>query len=187
MPRDQLRDPETGLLITKRQLGNRLRRSVGESKKRRQRDVELYLKHVIQKPLKQWDLEELARGRPRNKNGGFTAGPRITFLSEEIATEVKRRTRTQGLDRIRQHLPIAIQTMADLLDDGDPRIRFLAAKFIIEYTVGEPPSEAERGGTNNALQGMLASALVLPSGLSAHPTIMGEVVEDDDGDSGRSD
>lgn len=159
------------------QIKKRLSRSVERSSIRHKRDLDLYMKYVVKKPLKEWDLEELAHGKPRNRNGGFSHGPRLSLIDDQVAAEIKRRTRSKGLDEMRRHLPQAIQVMADLMTDEDPRIRFLAAKFIIEYGVGDPPSENERG-SSSVLQGLLASALVLPSGLKAHPTIMGEVVEE---------
>ena len=55
--------------LTKPSLGirNRLRRG-----KNREEDIALYAEHSHYfKPVHDWDMEELAHGRPRGKTGGF--------------------------------------------------------------------------------------------------------------------
>jgi hypothetical protein len=134
------------------------------------------------KPLAEWDLEELSRGRPRNRGGGFQ-GSTPKWLAQAVQEEISRRYKQKAIIELSKHFPKALKVLIGLLDEEDPGIRLKACQLLIEYTVGKPNSKLEVTADSKAA-GMLASALVLPGGRPAHPvtgeTIEGEWTEKDD-------
>jgi hypothetical protein len=133
------------------------------------------------KPFEQWDYEELARGRPRAKNGSF-AGATPAWVTPQVAAESRRRLRERAFSEIAAHVGAAVQVMRSIMDDPDEdsRVRLDAAKFIIEQVVGKArvPLDID---TSDKVKAMLASALILPSGEAAHPVIDGDFSEEDNG------
>lgn len=145
---------------------------------------------MIHKPVSEWDLEELARGKPRAKDGSFK-GVKPSWISNKVAEEAKRRLKEETIGQLSSHVGMALKVVKDLMDntelddDGYPivdnRLKLDAAKFIVEHTIGKPRQrvDIEAGDT---LQDMLAHVLVNPDGTPAHPIIEGEVVEYEDED-----
>jgi hypothetical protein len=144
-------------------------------------DFQMYVESGAIKPLDEWDLEELAHGYPRNKNGRFS-GVVPKWAYGPVRAECRKRLKTKALDMVAEQLNHAIRVLVDLLDDEDSRIRLQAATLIMEYCVGKPTAKVEMEGSP-ALQAMLAHALVLPSGQPDYnPVIEGEVVDEEDDD-----
>lgn len=154
-------------------------------------DIDLLYK----KPVSEWDLEELARGRPRAKNGTFQGGkPR--WVSPKIAEEAKRRLKEETMGQLSEHVGFALRVVKDLMtntdlgEDGYPivdnRLKLDAAKFVVEHVIGKPRQrvDVEAGDT---LQEMLANVLVNPDGSPAHPIIEGEVLAYGDEDPDEAD
>jgi hypothetical protein len=157
-------------------------------------DLDMYLEDVYQKPIEEWDLQELARGRPRSKDGTFK-GRTPAWLSPAVTKEAKRRLLEHTFGELAGHVDQAVKAIGDLItsdevdDNGKPlvdaRTRLEAAKFVIENLIGKPKAiiEVEAG---EAVRQFLAGALVLDDGSPAHPVIDGqfevddEEVEDDD-------
>jgi hypothetical protein len=132
------------------------------------------------KPVEEWDLEELARGKPRNEDGSFS-GARPKWITPLIKEEVQKRMREETLLQFDVQAANAVRVLVAFLgNDEEPRLRFEAAKLILEYVVGKPEQKVKFEG-NVKLEAMLAEAIVLPDGEEAHPMILpGEIVEDDD-------
>lgn len=150
---------------------------------------------LIGKPMEEWDLEELARGRPRDKNGNFTGvAPKwITRGMHEKSIELfKEMMRTD----MRSHTVRAMEVLRDILDNDDydekgkpvvaAGVKADTAKFLIEHLLGKPtqPIEAD---ISIKLQGILGSVLVQPSELhngyapaSSHRVLEGEIVEEEE-------
>lgn len=129
------------------------------------------------KPLEEWDLEELANGRPRNAQGSFV-GPKPRWMTAKIREEVQRRLREETLLQFDRQAGTAVRVLADFLgNDTEPRLRFEAAKLILEYVIGKPEQKVSLSGAVQ-LQNMLANALVLPGGEEAHPVVDSVLVED---------
>jgi len=147
------------------------------------RDVEMLIEVGALKPLDQWDLEELAHGRPRNKRGGFTGG-KPKWLTGKIQEEIQRRLKKRAFDELAALLPAATKVLADTLmsPESNERLRFEAARLIFAYAIGLPKQTIDLEST--AIEAMLAAALVLPSGEAAHPVkhpvIDGQVDDDDE-------
>jgi hypothetical protein len=164
-----------------KQIRNRARRRLDKF----DQEVELYLQHS--KPIADWDLEELARGRPRDKDGKFR-GPAPKWLTPAVTREAKRRLMDHTFGSLAGHVDAAIKAVAQLLsstetdDFGKPivdaRTKLAAAQFVIENIIGKPTAVVEIGATDTVRQ-FLAAALVMPDGEPAYD-IEGSVVEDDD-------
>jgi hypothetical protein len=126
---------------------------------------------LLRKPMEEWDLEELARGRPKDKNGRFSgAAPKwITREMHEKSIDLfKSMIRTDM-----QSMTVkALKVLENILDDDEyddkgkpavpPGVRVDIAKFLLEHLIGKPtqPIEAD---ISLKLQGVLASVLVQPS------------------------
>lgn len=125
------------------------------------------------RPVSEWTIEELQKGRPRHPTGGWK-GPRPKWITPIIQAEVRRRLREETIQNLVGHTGAAIKVLAEFLkNDEEPHLRFRAAALIIEYAAGAPDKNVHITG-NVQLQSMLASALVLDDGSPAHPTIEGE-------------
>lgn len=148
------------------------------------RDINILYK----KPVAEWDMEELARGRPRGPNGKFQ-GPRPTWITPVILREASDRLRQLTKDELATYAGDAVRVMGELMkstdvdEDGKPivsaKTRLDAAKYVLDQIIGKPTLPVEHSG-NVTLQHLMGSILVNPDGREAHPVIDGEVVEDDD-------
>ena len=68
-----------GKLLTQKQIRARARRRA----KRNEMMTDQEFDYLYQKPVEEWDLEELARGRPRNSKGSF-AGPKPKWITAAV-------------------------------------------------------------------------------------------------------
>jgi hypothetical protein len=178
------------------QIRNRLRRAGKRAAKTGDRkilDYELALYQEVTgfKPVEEWDLEELAHGKPRNAGGGF--GGRVpAWITPDVTREAKRRLYTHAFGKLGTHADLAIQTIKNLLvdeqvdDKGKPlvdaRTKLDAAKFIVEHILGKPKEVVEINATDNARQ-VLASAIVLDDGRQdSHLVLEGESWEQEEED-----
>lgn len=175
------------LAVSREQIKRRLMRSKRGDK--RERDMRLYVEHVLGKPIEQWDLEELARGKVRNKNGRFTGGPRFQHISPLLDKEIANRLRHMALREIQGNVYTAIDVLIDLMKYSDKDdIKLKAALVVIEYTLGTPQQNINLAGDAGAVAATLAKALVMPGGVTnAHPVIEGSVVKDSEGDEEEGD
>jgi len=181
------KDP-TKLSTKPEQIRRRLRRTVGTDNY--QEDLKLYYEHANFKPVEDWDIEELARGKPRNKRGKFSGrGPR--WLTPEIVREARRRLVDETHALLGSQVEFAVKTMIDLIkseevdDKGRPivdaRTKLDACKFIIEHVKGKATMIVEAEGLDFTRK-MIASAIVLDDGLAQDEPIVldGEIVEEDE-------
>lgn len=130
---------------------------------------------LLQKPMEEWDLEELAKGRPKDKNGKFTgrAPSWITRDMHEKSIEMFKELVRQDM---RSHAVVALNVIRDMLenDEEDNRGKALVpagvkadlAKFLIEHLVGKP-TQPVQADINLKLQGILGAVLVQPEALQA--------------------
>ena len=148
------------------------------------------------KPIEDWDLEELARGRPRDKRGNFS-GTRPSWITREIhemsIAKFKEAVRTDM-----QSVTVrALEVLRDVLDneDVDDRgkpivaagVKVDTAKFLLEHLIGKPTQPVE-ADISIKLQGILGNVLVQPAELTSgdytqsasHRIIEAEVMDDDD-------
>lgn len=174
------------------QIRNRMRRKHAKFAQ----ELELYVDTVYQKPLDEWDVEELAHGRPRDKSGKFR-GRTPAWITPAVQQEAKRRLLDHTFGSMAAYIDTAIQTVHNLMkseevdDNGKPivdaRVKLAAATFIIEHVVGKPKAVIEVG--EDTTRQALASAIILDDGMpQGHLVLEGEFEEmdeeesDDDGE-----
>lgn len=158
-----------GKMLTPKQIRARARRRMKRHEVMSQQELD----YLYEKPVEDWDMEELSRGRPRNARGGFS-GPKpkwITAAVHERAMErytaaVKtdmRATTVDALDAIRW-----IIQNEELDEKGKPIVppstKLEASKFLIEHVVGKPTQRIE-SDVSVKLQGILGQVMVNPNDL----------------------
>lgn len=124
-----------------------------------------------QKSVEDWDMDELAAGRPRNSKGSFT-GPKPKWISREIHERSMERFIT-GVKRSMNITTVkGLDTLEELLDNDDvdekgkpivsPGTKVDIAKFLIEHVIGKPTQRVETD-VSVKLQGLLGAVMVNPS------------------------
>lgn len=181
---------ETRLSTDPAQIRRRLRRSIGKPHHRQ--DLQLLVEAGGMKPIEEWDLEELARGMPKNKKGRFSGKP-PTWITPDIMREAKKRLLAHTNALIGEQIDKAVEVIVDLMNDNsiddkgrpcvDARTKLDAAKFIIEHVKGKATAVVEVEATDNVRQ-ILAAAIVLDDGDPQDELLVidGEWEEDDDPD-----
>lgn len=90
--------------------------------------------------LREWDEEELIRGRPRDKNGTFRGRP-PTLMPRQVYDELRRRTLTEFHEKVRSNVLPAMDALAAMArgeEDADPA-RIKAIQEIINRFAGKAP------------------------------------------------
>lgn len=127
------------------------------------------------KPVGQWDIEELARGRLRDKNGNFS-GAKPQWIDagvhEAAMAEFKRRASADA----RSLVPLALDRIKELMTDQEvdergrpvvPRgVQADLAKWAIEQLLGKPTQKQELE-IGARLQAVLANSMVVPDRLNS--------------------
>lgn len=151
------------------------------------RDAEILYK----KPVADWDMEELARGRPRNRKGDFT-GSKPGWVTPLILKEAQDRLRQLTRQELSVYAGDAVRVMANLMkEDGTdydgkplvtPSVRLQAATYVLDQIIGKATNPVEVTG-NVVLQSLMADVLVNDDDLTkSHPVIEGEIAEEDPDD-----
>jgi hypothetical protein len=132
--------------------------------------------NMLHKPIAEWDAEELARGRPRAKDGSFGGRP-PTWITREVHEEAITRFRQFIRDGMNSHTTLALKTLAEIMQDkelddkGRPVVPISTkadvAKWLIEQVVGKPTQKVQ-SDISIRLQGVLASAIITPGVLPAY-------------------
>lgn len=127
---------------------------------------------MIYRPVDEWDVEELSRGRPRGDDGSFR-GPVPTWCTPIVQREAKKRLLDETFGKMVGHVDLAIKVLGKLmmseeLDDKgrpivDPRTQLAAATFVIEHILGKPKAVIEIGSEDETRR-MLAMAIMLDDG-----------------------
>jgi hypothetical protein len=156
-------------------------------------DIDMLLETQGYKPVSEWSLDELARGKPKDPVTGRYKTGMPAWITPRIQTEVKKRFREETLKGLARYTTAALKVLGELLvseetdHTGKPIVsskdRIEIAKFIVEHTIGKPPAKIEIGEDETKWRSVLADSMVLPSGESDyHPVIDGEFEEGDDDD-----
>jgi hypothetical protein len=176
------------------QIRNRLRRAAKRAKRTGNDtdlrwELEKYSQVTGYKRVEDWDLEELAHGKPRGPKGSFR-GPTPSWITPDVTREAKKRLYGHAFGKLGAHVDLAIETVANLItndevdDRGKPivdaRTKLAAAQFIIEHVIGKPERVVTLDATDQARQ-LLASAIVLDNGTEdSHLMIEGTAVVTDE-------
>lgn len=153
---------------------------------------------LYSKPIEEWDDEELARGRTRNKNGTF-AGSAPSVISREMQEKAFARLKTR-LKQENSVIAVAAQkVIADLLknDDEDENgrpmvpaaVKARLADSILDRVLGKAttPIQAE---VSVKLEAVLADVMIDSTGelSSSHAPILDvEYTEDDEDEDDEDD
>lgn len=138
---------------------------------RRRRSINETELALLYKPLEEWDAEELARGRPRAKDGTFK-GKSPAFIDRALHEQIVNRFSEIVKVEMNGHTVNALKVIGWILeneeedDKGRPVVsastKLDATKFLIEHVIGKPKQRIEQD-ISVKLQGMLAHAMVNPS------------------------
>ena len=122
-------------------------------------DVELY----YEKPIEDWDFEELQRGTPRAADGKFY-GKRPKWLTPVLMAEAQARLRTMSAQQLGMYAGNAIDVMVELMNTSRvPVVRFNAAKYILDQIIGLPTQRVETKAQIE-FESLLADVMVNPDG-----------------------
>lgn len=123
------------------------------------------------KDISQWDMEELARGRPRAADGSWK-GKAPGFINRQMHEEIVRRFESIVREEMNGHTIHALEIIEKILldeerDDKGKRVtprgtQLEAAKFLIEHVIGKPKQRTETD-ISVKLQGILGHAMVMPT------------------------
>lgn len=127
---------------------------------------------TLYKPIDEWDAEELARGRPRAKDGTFKGKP-PQFIDRALHEQIVRKFETVVRTEMNTHTVKALEVIDAILTDdsvddrGKPVVpagtKLEASKFLIEHILGKPKQRVE-SDISVKLQGLLGTAIVNPVG-----------------------
>lgn len=167
-----------GKLLTPKQIRARARR------KRDRADImsAQELEYLYQKPVDEWDLEELARGRPRTAAGDFR-GPKPKWIKAAVHEEAMERYTAAVKSEMSATTVDALEVIKHIINDeqtddrGKPLVpastKLEASKFLIEHVIGKPKQRIE-SDVSVKLQGILGQVMVNPSQALMDPSRGGE-------------
>lgn len=155
-----------GRMLTPKQIRARARRKM----KRREVMSDLEFEYLYQKPIDEWDLEELAAGRPKDEHGRLS-GRKPKWITATIHEESMTRYTAAIKAGMRGKTVDALDVIGAILSDderdekGKPIVpagtKLEAAKFLLEHAVGKPKQQFE-GDISVKLQGILGQVIVNP-------------------------
>lgn len=132
------------------------------------------------KPVDEWDYEELQRGRPRSANGKFT-GMKPKWVSGTVLAEAQKRLKSLTKQELHMHANSAIAVIGQLMtddrrdDNGKPittsATKLQAATYVLDQIIGRPTAHVEVEASIQLNQ-MLATVIVNPDGQDAFPAIV---------------
>lgn len=161
--------------------------------RRRQKVLDEELQELY-KPLEEWDAEELARGRPRDKNGGWTGSP-PAYVTRAFHEQIIKRFQVVVREEMNRHTVEALVVMQKILTDESvdmngkplvsPSTKLQAATYLLDQVVGRPTQKTE-AEISVKLQTMLGAVMVNPTGELAQGSqpfedvVDADVIEEDD-------
>lgn len=168
-----------GKLLTPKQIRARARR-LAKKTSRQARGKEIMTEvefEALYKPIEEWDLEELARGRPRNINGNFS-GRKPGWITREVHEKAMEQFRLAIKTELGAQSIDALKTLQWILqndetdDRGKPMVpataKLQASTFLLEHVVGKPKQQVQQD-ISVKLQGILGSVMVNPNDALAQP------------------
>jgi len=158
---------DTPVLMTPRQIRSRARRKARAGE--RLTDEEFLA--LYDRPLEEWDLEELAKGRPRDIHGNFTGRAPGKYLQQEIRERSAELFKQKVRGSMNESTISALTLMNQILENDDVDFKgkpvvaagtkLDAAKFLIEHLLGKPKATVETD-ISVKLSRILAGVMVSP-------------------------
>lgn len=159
---------EEGKLLTPKQIRARARRRAEKKRRTLMSEAEF---EALYKPIDEWDLEELARGRPRNVDGNFR-GRKPDWVNREVHERSMELFIEMTKSEMGALTPNALDSLRWVLqsDETDERGKPIvpasaknqAAMFLLEHVVGKPKQHVQQD-ISVKLQGILGSVMVNPN------------------------
>ncbi|MGX9924118.1 hypothetical protein ACWIG4_30190 [Streptomyces sp. NPDC002248] len=162
-----------GRLTDPKQVRARVRRKISKGQKISEEEFEIW----AGKPIDQWDLEELSRGRPRDARGGFRGRPPLYMpraVHERITDRFKLLVRNEMNVSTAQALGVisSLLSSEELDDKGKPIVpagtKLDAAKWLVEHVIGKPVQPTQTD-ISVKLQSILGTVMVNPVVDDNHP------------------
>lgn len=163
---DERDENEDGLVMTPKRMRARARRAARRGQKIRVGDAE-----ALWKPIEEWDMEELARGRPRAADGSFR-GPKPKYLSREIHEQAMENFKSMVRSEMNGSTVDALVVLSGLLtnDDTDNKGKPIVAaatkadvaKWMVEHVLGKAVQPTTTD-ISAKLQLILGAAMVNPA------------------------
>lgn len=163
-----------GKLLTPKQIRARARRKAKKSRREviSQQDFE-----ALYKPIEEWDLDELAHGRPRNIDGDFR-GRKPKWITREVHERAMEMFIELTKSEMSALTPTALDSLRWVLtsDETDERGKPIvpasaknqASMFLLEHVVGKPKQQVQQD-ISVKLQGILGAVMVNPNEALAAP------------------
>ena len=156
-----------GKLLTPRQIRARYRRKANRVNMMSTQELEA----LYYKPITDWDLEELARGRPRNGEGNFR-GATPKWINREMHERAMDFYKAAVRSDMNATTVDALTVLKRIInnDEVDEKGKMVvpastkvdAAKFLIEHVVGKPMQRIE-SDVSVKLQAILGTVMVNPT------------------------
>ncbi len=163
-----------GKLLTPKQIRARQRRAAKRSRKQSMSELEF---ETLYKPIEEWDMEELARGRPRNIDGNFR-GRKPGWITREVHERSMELFVQLTKSDMAALTPTALDSLRWVLENdrederGKPIVpasaKNQAAMFVLEHIVGKPKQQVQQD-ISVKLQGILGAVMVNPNDALASP------------------
>jgi hypothetical protein len=194
---------EDGKLLTPKQIRARARRRAKRGGGKGKELLSQAEFNALYKPVEEWDLEELARGKPRNARGDFS-GKTPNWVTRQVYEQAMDRFKNLVKEGLQANAVSALDTIEWILSDDSvdekgklnvpASTKLDAAKFLMEHVVGKPTQRVE-GDISVKLQALLGVAMVNPADaltpslgkpqfslahLPGQTMVMGEAEEGDD-------
>jgi hypothetical protein len=158
---------DKGELMTSKQVRARARRKLQKGKRLDDETFEAW----AGKPIEEWDLEELARGRTRDIGGGFRGKP-PQYMPRAVHERIAERFKMLVRDQMNQNAVQALGVISNLITDdnlddkGKPlvpaSVKLDASKWLVEHVIGKPKQEVQQD-ISVKLQGILGAVMVQPN------------------------
>lgn len=165
-----------GRLMTAKQVRSRARRQIQKGKPVADEDFEAW----SGKPIDEWDIEELARGRPRDAGGHFRGMP-PKYMPRAVHERIAERFKMLVRDQMNQNSVVALGVVKNILineevdEKGKPLVpagtKLDAAKWLVEHVVGKPVQPTQTD-ISVKLQGVLGAVMVNPTLDENHPDMV---------------
>lgn len=157
-----------GKLLTRKQIRARARRAATKKNRPMMSEIEF---EALYKPIEEWDLEELARGRPRDVDGGFR-GRKPGWITREVHERAMEQFQSAIKTEMGAQGITALDTIRYILNNeetderGKPIVpaaaKLQASTFILEHVVGKPKQQVQQD-ISVKLQGILGTVMVNPN------------------------
>jgi hypothetical protein len=163
---DERDNSENGHVMTPKQVRARARRTMSKGKKIPDADAA-----VLWKPIEDWDMEELARGRPRAADGSFR-GRKPQYVTREMHETAMENFKSMVRSEMNGTTVDALVVLTGLLNNdeidakGKPVVAAATkadiAKWLVEHVLGKAVQPTTTD-ISAKLQLILGAAMVNPS------------------------